>query len=106
MGKNFFKIRYEYAGCVTDMRTGKVILLYTSRISEEHCRIVTYQMAKARNEEGAFSFDLDHIQIRYRKLEIAVNPWRDTIIESAKDSSIGLKAECAPFQYSEIRDLG
>lgn len=88
------------------MRTGKEILLYTSGISEEHCRIMTYQMAKAKNEEGAFAFNLDHIRILYRKLEIAINPWRDTIIESAKDSSIGLKAECAPFQYSEVRNLG
>lgn len=101
-----FKIKYEYAGCVTDMRTGKEIFLYTTKISEKHCRIVTYQMAKARNEEGSFAFDLDHIRILYRKLEVAVNPWRDTIIKSAKDSCIGLKADGAPFPYAEIRDLG
>ena len=58
MGKNFFKIRYEYAGCVTDMRTGKVILLYTSRISEEHCRIVTYQMQKPETKKVRFLLTL------------------------------------------------
>ena len=83
----------EYGGYVKDRKTGKEDLLFTTFMSAFLCKQRTIEEAKSWNEQGA-SYDVKSITVRYRKLETAINPWRDSEDQAKLDSAIIRKEDC------------
>lgn len=83
----------EYGGYARDTEAGKEDLLFTTFTSAFLCKQRTIEEAESWNEQGA-SYDVGSVTVRYRKLETAINPWRDSEEEAALDSAIIRKGDC------------
>lgn len=88
----------EYGGYAVDTKTGKEELLFTTFASELLCKNRTIEEVKSWNDLGA-AYDPDSITVRYRKLETAINPWRDSEEEAELDSAIIRINDC---WYTEV----
>lgn len=84
----------EYGGFVKDHKTGKTDLMFLTTISQLICLNRTIEKAKLSNEHYGTDYDLTTVQVRCRKVETAVNPWRDTEEEADLDSAIIRKENC------------
>lgn len=78
----------EYGGFVKDHKTGKTDLMFLTTISQLICLNRTIEKAKLSNEHYGTDYDLTTVQVRCRKVETAVNPWRDSEEEADLDSAI------------------
>lgn len=83
----------EYGGYAVDTKTGKEELLFTTFASEFLCKERTAAEVKSWNDLGA-AYDPDSVTVRYRKLETAINPWRNSEEEAELDSAIIRVDEC------------
>ena len=89
----------EYGGFAKDRKTGKTELIFLTKIGELICRNRTIEKAKYRNQHCGANYDLTSVQIRYRKIETSINPWRDSKKEADQDSAVIRKADC---WYTEV----
>lgn len=78
----------EYGGFIIDRKTGKTDLMFLTPISKLICRNRTIEKAKLCNEYNGTDYDLTTVHVRCRKVETAVNPWRDSEEEADLDSAI------------------
>lgn len=83
----------EYGGYVVNTKTGKEELLFTTFASEFFCKERTIEKAKGKNNLGS-AYDTSSVIVRYRKLEIAINPWRESEEDAKLDSAIIRVDEC------------
>lgn len=88
----------EYGGYAVDTKTGKEELLFSTFASELLCKNRTIEEIKIWNDLGA-AYDPDSVTVRYRKLEIAINPWRDSEEAAELDSVIIRIDDC---WYTEV----
>lgn len=84
----------EYGGFVKDRKTGKLDLMFLTPIGQLICRNRTIEKAQLSNEHYDTDYDLTTVQVRCRKVETAVNPWRDSEEEADLDSAIIRKENC------------
>ncbi len=84
----------EYGGFVKDRKTGKLDLMFLTPIGQLICRNRTIEKAQLSNEHYNTDYDLTTVQVRCRKVETAVNPWRDSEEEADLDSAIIRKENC------------
>ena len=84
----------EYGGFVKDRKTGKLDLMFLTPIGQLICRNRTIEKAQLSNEHYDTDYDLTTVQVRFRKVETAVNPWRDSEEEADLDSAIIRKENC------------
>ncbi len=84
----------EYGGFVKDRKTGKLDLMFLTPIGQLICHNRTIEKAQLSNEHYDTDYDLTTVQVRCRKVETAVNPWRDSEEEADLDSAIIRKENC------------
>lgn len=85
---------FQYGGFVFNTETGEEDLLFTTYFSAILCEQRAVAEANNRNAHRGKAYDLDRVTVRCRKVESAVNPWRDSQEEAENDTAIIRLDEC------------
>lgn len=88
---------FQYGGFVFNTETGEEELLFTTYFSAILCEHRAVEEANNRNNRKAHCgkvYDTARVTVRCRKIESAVNPWRDSQEEAENDTAIIRLDEC------------